>query len=392
MTGRIIGISTTDDKAIEAVKKHELLFQGGYNANICYTNKNWDKIISEPSDTTERRIEGNKKNNHHSVFGHGYVSAYFEDIPKLLAMMLNNEHEYNTSEKSARYTKMQPSEKEQLLYDKWVLLFEKKIKETYPNEAYLSDKVIHKLAMENARYLISVLTPTKMTYTTSYRQWNYLYDFAGKMLNETTTNRLKNLLKPSLEEFRDTLEKWDILDKDIVDYRGRGFSLIKDDVDYPEYFGRSYSTNYDATFSLVAQAQRHRSLDYQIEDSLHAFYLPPIIRDDVTLKEEWLNDISSLTAFVPQGTLVKVNETGKYEDFKLKLQERLCTHVQLEICDNNRETLEKYVQSLKALKDQRNQKILDSLEPCLSGARCTFGYQCTEACGFKDGVTLIRKI
>ena len=40
--------------------------------------------------------------------------------------MLNNEHEYNTSEKSARYTKMQPSEKEQLLYDKWVLLFEKK--------------------------------------------------------------------------------------------------------------------------------------------------------------------------------------------------------------------------------------------------------------------------
>ena len=35
-----------------------------------------------------------------------------------MAMILNNEKEYNTSEKSARYTKMKPSEEEEKLYNK----------------------------------------------------------------------------------------------------------------------------------------------------------------------------------------------------------------------------------------------------------------------------------
>ena len=392
MTGKIIGITTTDEKGLTEVTKHDLLLQGGHSANICYTKKNWDQVVSEPLEDTENRINDNKENNHHSVFGHSHVSVYFEGMPKLLAMLMNNEKEYNTSEKSARYTKMKPREQELILYTKWISLLENKIKQAYPNENYLSDKTIHKLALENARYLISVFTPTNMVYTTSERQWNYLYDFAGKMLEEPSDNRLINGLKPSLEEFRKVLEGLDILDKDIVDYRNRRFSLISDDVDYKEHFGRSYSVNYELSFAGVAQAQRHRSLDYQIEDSLDAFYVPPIIWNDENLKNEWLKDISSVRDFVPQGTLLWVNETGKYEDFKLKLQERLCTHAQLEICESSRMILEKYVNSLKEEKDRRNEKILSALEPCLTGARCTFGYKCTNPCNFKEGISLTRKI
>jgi len=50
------------------------------------------------------------------------------------------------------------------LYEKWIGIFERKIKSDYPNEKFLSDSKIHKLAMENARYMISVMTPTKMEY------------------------------------------------------------------------------------------------------------------------------------------------------------------------------------------------------------------------------------
>lgn len=69
---------------------------------------------------------------HHSVFGHAHYNLIFEGIPKILAMILNNEKIYNTSEKSARYTKMEPSEEEKVLYEKWIEKYKKVIKEEYP--------------------------------------------------------------------------------------------------------------------------------------------------------------------------------------------------------------------------------------------------------------------
>ena len=52
-------------------------------------------------------------------------------------MIINNEKEYTTSEKSARYTKIIVDEdsiitpKEQLLYNNWLEIFKMKIKEQY---------------------------------------------------------------------------------------------------------------------------------------------------------------------------------------------------------------------------------------------------------------------
>lgn len=57
-------------------------------------------------------------------------------------MIINNEKEYTTSEKSARYTKIIVEEvsiitpKEQLLYNKWLEIFKMKIKEQYGDLYY----------------------------------------------------------------------------------------------------------------------------------------------------------------------------------------------------------------------------------------------------------------
>ena len=92
--------------------KEEALDFSGKSAGICYLPDTLETLFAEPAEKTERRVNGNLQSGHHSVFGHATYNLSFEGIPKILAMILNNEKIYNTSEKSARYTKMEPSEEE----------------------------------------------------------------------------------------------------------------------------------------------------------------------------------------------------------------------------------------------------------------------------------------
>ena len=232
-----------------------------------------------------------------------------------------------------------------------------------------------------------------MKYTTSFRQLNYIYNFTEKLINEKTTNPLKIALKPYLEEFNQVLYNTGFITNGIRDYRNRHFSLIEDNNDYDEHFGRSYSVNYDATIPAFADLQRHRTLDYSFSlKNKKEFYVPEIIRPRKDLVDEWLDDISSISEF-PQGILVGVNETGKYEDFIMKLYERLCTAPQLEVMQITKEVLKKYIEALSSSKSPSDQRIYEELLKYSNGARCTFpGFVCTEQCKFNEGVRLIRKI
>ena len=395
---KIVGITSTDPKVIEEATKEKFELDGGHSANICYTQKSFDEIIAEPEERTKERAEGNKENKHHSVFGHDSISLYFEGIPKIIAMMLNNEHDYNTSKKSGRYTVMFGNEKENELYNKWRTRFESMIKEYYPNEKYLDDKMIKKKALENARYLLSLFMRTKMEYTVDYRQLNYLYTFTERMINEPTNNPLLLALKPYLKEFKDVLETTGFITKGMNEYRNREFSLIKDFNSFDEQFGRAYSVNYDISIPALADIQRHRTLDYSFSlPEEKKFFVPPIIEaTHPELVDEWLYDISNVSEF-PQGMMVHVNETGKYEDFILKMYERVCTAPQLEVMRNTRQTYLKY---LNALRDRVNKGIatesdlfvLKELEK-YDGPRCIFpGFKCPQPCEFADGVKLTRKI
>ena len=117
------------------------------------------------------------------------------------------------------------------------------------------------------------------------------------------------------------------------------------------------------------------------------YYVPPIIECDEKLLKEWLEDIASVGEVCPQGEMVLINESGKYEDFILKCKERLCSAAQLEIADQTRETLLKYQ------KYTTSDRIKKDIVKYTRGARCTFrDFICSEDCKFKEGKTMTRRI
>ena len=155
-----------------------------------------------------------------------------------------------------------------------------------------------------------------------------------------------------------------------------------------EEWGENYSTNYLASFAEVAQAQRHRTIYYEITLLDEPKYYIPLIIKDTELEKEWLKDISSLANGFPQGMLVKVNERGTVENFILKCKERLCGEAQLEIELQTNETLHKYLENTKESKPI----IYNYLLPYAKGVRCTFpGFKCTKPCIWGAKEALQRK-
>ncbi len=358
-----------------SMSKEEALDFSGKSAGICYLPDTVETLFAESPEKTQRRVNGNIKSGHHSVFGHPTYNLCFEGIPKILAMILNNEKIYNTSEKSARYTHMTPSAQENTLYEKWIHIFEDVISSKYPE---FDSKRILKLAQENARYLISVFTPaTVMEYTVNFGQLNYIINWAKDYINNADDSAFSLKLKDVFREFLDAMPD---LEVDGLDSRmkNRSFSLFSTRSNRYEEFGENYCTSYLASFAQLAQAQRHRTLSYEMSLlDTPEYYIPPIIRG-TDLENSWLEDISSLSQYFPQGMLIKVNERGTIENFVLKCTERLCGSAQLEIMEQTSEIMNKY---LAATVDKT--ELHDYLLPYSKGARCTFpGWKCNSPCIF----------
>lgn len=366
----------------------------GKIAGVCYAKEGFDHLCDEPIEKTERRINMTLNNGHHSVYDHIFISFNIKDIPKILAMVINNEKEYTTSEKSARYTPVVRSGcitlKEEELYNKWVLIFTDKIKELYGD--FYNDSKIKKLAQENARYLVTVFMPTEMIYTTSLRQINYIASWMKDYMRECKKDDFSIKLSNAMEEFIKELERNNVLvDGLMTNDKKRSISLFGKDLDKKEkHFGDIYETIYTSTFAYLAQAQRHRTLNYKIEllDNKE-YFVPPIIESDSSLVKEWISDIKSVSNIYPQGEMIRILESGTYENFILKCKERLCTAAQLEIMNKTNEILKEYKKSLEESGNPLSKDIINYTK----GARCTFkDFVCKEKCGFKEGICLSRKI
>ena len=369
----------------------------GKIGGVCYDPEGFERKYHENPEVTQKRVDMTINNGHHSIYDHIFISFNMKNIPKILAMVLNNEKQYTTSEKSARYTKVASQKgssislEEKELYDKWVDIFKIKIKDRYGD--FYPEKKIEKLAMENARYLVTVFMPTTFIYTTSLRQINNLAAFMKDYIASARPNdKFQTRLASSMKEVLDELSRLNVLDSRLMtNNKQRKFSLFGNNLaNREELYGSIYSTNYKGTFAQLAQAQRHRTLNYQMEFLKEKeFFVPPIIEDDDLLSQEWLRDIASVSGLNPQGEKVFINEQGTYSDFILKLKERLCTAAQLEINNQTKETLTKYRDALVA----SNSPLKDDIEKYTKGARCTFpDFTCTEDCHFKEGKTLTRKI
>ncbi len=364
--------------------KEEAVNFSGKSAGICYLPDTLDVLFNEPIEKTEKRASMNIQSGHHSVFGHATYNLSLEGIPKILAMILNNEKVYNTSEKSARYTVMQTSDEEQVLYDKWIEIYKKRITEEYPN---FDEKRVKKLAQENARYLISVFTPaTVMEYSTNFCQLNYIINFAKDYIDNEPDTKFSVKLKEVFKEFIAALPDLEVEGLN-ARFKNRKFSFFATR-ERKEEFGENYCTNYKATFAELAQAQRHRTLAYEMSFSdTNEFFVPDIIKG-TEYEEEWLKDIKSLEDNFPQGLLININERGTIENFVLKCQERLCGAAQLEIAKQTKETMNRY---LEAVKD--DEALYNYLLPYSKGARCTFpGFKCTAPCIFGPKLAMDRKI
>lgn len=366
------------------ISKEEALDFSGKSAGICYLPDTLETLFTESPEKTQRRVNGNLKSGHFSVFGHITYNLSLEGIPKIIAMILNNEKVYNTSEKSARYTKMETSDEEKILYDKWIEIYKKVISEEYPN---FDEKKVQKLAQENARYLISVFTPaTIMEYTINFQQLNFIISWFEDYIANAPETKFSTQLKIAMKEFLDELPD---LKVEQLNPRTKGTKLsLFAKRDRKEEFGENYSTTYLASFAQLAQAQRHRTLYYEMSLLDEAkYYVPKIIRG-TEYEKEWLKDISSLEDHYPQGMLIKVNERGTVENFVLKCTERLCGAAQLEIMEQTKATMDKYLEETK-----NNPIIQNYLLPYSKGARCTFpGWKCTSPCIFGGKNAMTRKI
>lgn len=385
--------ATTHEGYIASKEEFDIL--SGHAAGVCYMPDNFEALKNEPIEKTKKRAERTKISQHHSVYGHPYITLSLEDIPKGLAMVLNNEGAYNTSEKSARYTKMVLKDKEQELYNKWLEIFKREISDMYKDKypQVFTDQKIEKLAQENARYLISVFTPTSMEYTVSYQQLNYIYQMLINEINSTESNAFMQALRPAMQDFCKAIETTPYLDAEIangVNNKNRKLSLIGRMIEPEQYFGDVYSVTYEGSFAQLAQAQRHRTIDYNMTLlNEPKFYVPPIIRQSEQLTKEWKNDCEKQTSVFPQGLLIKINEFGRLDWFIQKIKERKCTCAQLEIAQQTDLILKKYVKELRAKAHPR----AEELSQYTKGARCTFpNYQCPSPCGFKEGINETRLI
>ena len=260
----------------------EAIKLSGKIAGVCYDKEGFNHLIDEPESRTMKRVDMTLNNGHHSVYDHIMISFNLQNLPKILAMVINNEHQYTTSEKSARYTPLNAStvtEDEARLYEKWIEIFKIKIKAKY---SYIyNDAKIQKLAQENARYLVTVFMPTEMIYTTSLRQINYIAAWMEEYVkNANMSDHFEGQLATSMQEMLEGLHDVNVLVPGLMrNEKHRKLSLFGTNLAEKEvHFGDVYSTHYEASFAEVAQAQRHRTLDYQIEMlSKKKYFIPPII-------------------------------------------------------------------------------------------------------------------
>lgn len=387
------------------LNKQAMVF-AGRNSGICYMS---DDYFSEKAQDIEgciKRANMNAKSGHYSVFGHYYVTFLLEGVPKIIAMILNNLTAYNTSEKSARYTIMKPgTDLESGMYIKWKDKIESVLAALeVPNNT--------KLAQENARYMISVTTPTVMSYTIPYNRLLLMLRWIDKFTTDDLSSVLlgfkdRNLqmfnlfksIQKDLDELKNKImEACNFVPADLIleEHKGMGINLFGDFtysnylfddkfIDNMDYYGNVYESHYKATFACVAQLQRHRTLDYRIRflrnDNI---YVPEFIQN-TPLEKEWISDMSSLIdeGITPQGMLLSVTETGSFEDFVLKAKERLCSRAQLEIMKiTGRQMLKFY--GYKDNLSNNNRNILKDITAPNKGIvipRCCFhGYTCKEPC------------
>ena len=419
----------------------------GLMGSTCYMKEAFEDLQNKRVSSIRAIAKVVEENGHHSTFGHAHQTLEITGIPKMLAMILNNEKEYNTSEKSARYTVMDNlSGKEAELYYKWKDIFAREIRLRYGKKQPFFDEKgtkIEKLAQENARYMLSVFIPTNMVYTTSFRQLNYIAHWFEDVINSNNPNPIYAKLIPEMKEFVQWMKDNGLYNENLSDGKQRKLSIFGAPLLKQVITSDVYALASRQSFACLAQAQRHRTLAYHIseeefkldnreiekliekiktsiminqdfeltEDELKQlstlFYIPPILQDK-KLQKAYLKDILSVAGNYPQGRLLPVVERGETENFLLKAKERVCVLAQKEIRDLTQSQCKQFARELEneagetramaysgkvpftacVEKGRQIEEMQKQFQKMSLTARCSAGYNCKNPCQFGEGIGL----
>lgn len=380
MKGTIIG-HTVEDNKVDMSNIREF---SGKNAGICYMKDSYFNSAVTDKEKALKRCDRTIKSGHNSVTEHYSVTLLLEGMSKIVVMILNSLGVYSTSEKSGRYTEIKgTTELEVDLYNKWYKIIKEQIHKKYKQ---VSEEQASKLALENARYMSSVFAEvTTLAYTTNIAQWNYIRQWC---LEFNGNSAFEIRLKEQLMKLAKVIEENGLVMENLVDTKNRDFSFIKNGFtkhEPLEQFGIAYTLNYKNSFVGLAQAIRHRTLDYfmRFNGESTEFFVPYILDSD--LKEEWLADIKSIAHVFPNGTLVGVTETGNVMNFCMKCKERLCGRAQLEIAKQTDENLKRIYLNTN---DENVRSMLKDYLVIENGIIVRSKTKCQLAHGCKDGCTL----
>lgn len=361
----------------------ELYLFGGKMGGECYSSDSLASIMQEKESITQKRANFCLEKMHHSLFEHAKFTLELVDVPKILIMLLNNQYVYTTSERSARYTdfyNLLQTDIERKLYLKWVEQFKALIVAEYKEK--FTEKEVQKLAQENARYMASVFTPTSMVHTISLRDINYFIFALEKWLNsgwkeETAVNaKFYKIIEPKARELLEIFEPYRI--QNLIPKAPKELAIFSYKDRGTEEYTTSYSITYSLSFAAYAQEQRHRSIRHAINLTVGEFYVPKMLRNIPSLRDEWIKDLKQIDDLFPQGKLVTVREEGQIESFIEKCYERVCARAQLEIEEATVSSLSKFrAKGTPAVKDILRATTGESY------SRCKFpGYVCAEPCKF----------
>lgn len=428
----VIGMTTETD-GISQAQMEDLKTYCGKNAGISQLREGFfGTAVSDPEKALPR-FRNTVRMGHMSIADHAWVEVLFENASRMMAMIMNSLQYYNTTEKSGRYTEMTGNTPEQrALYDKWNEKFRKRIMEIHPdyNDAFIERQLrsmhtdsaievkngrvftynsavtpspkmditesediqkslntilsnprlpVNTRSQENARYILSIFTKsTTFGYTTTLAQWNYIYDWCERYVNQFRTVRddtespgcslvriLENdTVRPAtmfeanvyddLEDLRVYLKE-NLYVEDLRDHKKRGFDMLTDifdenhfmkdyDHECDENIRFAYTTDYETSLIVLSHLHRHKTLKYymDLDVSNAGFYVPVFIKGTPDEKE-WLDDMESVREQIPTGMLVHVIETGTLDNFALKTSERFCGCAMLETMLNVKSVAEKFV-------------------------------------------------
>lgn len=418
------GMCLTKDKKKLDLK--EALKITGVKAAVCFKDGDITPQMIREAESDEQLIKRGINtilSDHTSPSEQVSVSLEITGIPKILCMILNNEHEYAADERSIRYTIIKEnaaiSKEEVTLYYKWLNIFInilnskyydffKKFNQGKTEEATIkkTNNAIKKIAQENARYLITLFVPTTLTYTVPLAQINKICVYMQRII-DNPLNEFEEALIPYLQEFISKLKDLDVV---ITNQKIAKLKIINvpDNDDYfyhnnkkidlslfakrnkfsalgkENEVGYNISYNFGLTISALAEMQRHRTAYFECSypsNTNFKVYTPILIRENKKLSEEWFKDVMSLKQFYPQAQLLDVNICAPLKNIINFIgKERACDRALLEVQDTFTNQL--IPQIYEELVRNQKLELAKNLEPYTNRLRCAYpDYNCPTPCG-----------